>query len=288
MKQKQIASDIELTGLALAEAGGEVKNYKRTGGHWLVAMGNGAWARVGDPPTVKALEALAKVRVQGGKVQVAETSKGDVAVVTKNELEFKAIAQEIIELTLKTGEKYFKLVKFIREKQISPRDSSKWLYDLGFHKTRISEIRRIAQAGDEVFNALEARMIGWRGALELSRGEAIDEMKRAKVVTEDKELEAALSEARESITAELEAETSGGDAAEKSAEDKAADKKAVARANMNKAAVRLLALAELVGVKSPLRWNNGSGFEVIVKAARKGKVPAGSQTRPEPENQDEE
>jgi len=89
---------------------------------------------------------------------------------TKEEIDFKALAGEIIAATLETGGKYLALCEFIREKQLAPKIVTKWLLDMGFCKSKASEINKVAQSPDAVFQKFKARLIGWRGVLEISRG----------------------------------------------------------------------------------------------------------------------
>lgn len=276
-KKQNLGKTVEsLIGIALPSHGGTVKNYQRntkTGG-WLVQDSpNQPWARVGDPATVKELEAVCAARAALGKVQVVEKS-GLPAVVSKQELEFKAIAQEIIEATLETGNKYLRLCKFIRENKIAPKDATRWLLDLGFHKARASMINKVAQSGDEVFSQWEARQIGFHGVLKLSR-ENIGELKQAKVVEADPELKEAL----ETVEAELQV-VDGGGAGEKKAPRSEEDKKAAWKAAWNAAAMKVLKTSELLGVKPPKKWNIGNGFELRLVKAKKSVVPTDSETRP--------
>jgi len=232
--------------------------YQRIDGKWKVALGAGAWASVADPAMIRELNKLAEARIQAGSVQVTQHRDGSTAVQSKEEIEFKALAQEIVEDTLKVGQKWFNLCKFIRAHKIGPKDSTKWLLDLGFHKSKASEVNRVAQAPDEVFSQYEARLIGWRGVLQLSRG-SLAELKQADVVEEDKELQAALNEVEAELSVEEEAAEEAAKLAESDPEAAALERKREMRKRLVKAGVQLLALAAKLESK-PRKWNTGNGY----------------------------
>jgi hypothetical protein len=67
------------------------------------------------------------------------------------------------------GEKYVGVCKWIRSNAIPPRRVSELLLPLGYAKTRVSELNRIAQCADELWDEYEARQIGRNRMLELVR-----------------------------------------------------------------------------------------------------------------------
>lgn len=69
------------------------------------------------------------------------------------------------------AEKYLTLVMFIRNNKVAPKLVSVQLAKLGFKRSRVAELNRIAQASDKVFKQYEAKLIGFRGALDLARAE---------------------------------------------------------------------------------------------------------------------
>jgi len=79
------------------------------------------------------------------------------------------LGSSIVLDTVKLGSKYFELCKYIRDNKIAPRLASHELAAVGFHKVRISEVNRVANAGDDVWSEIEAGMIGFAKALDLSR-----------------------------------------------------------------------------------------------------------------------
>jgi len=73
------------------------------------------------------------------------------------------------EAVITVGQKYVELCKWIRQKQIAPKMVTNLLIGLGFAKSRVSEINRIAQCADELWKEYEAGLIGRNRILELAR-----------------------------------------------------------------------------------------------------------------------
>lgn len=67
------------------------------------------------------------------------------------------------------GTKYLDLCTYVREHKVAPRLVSIELGNLGFKRSRVSEIVRIANAADDVWDAFQARRLGFKDALELAR-----------------------------------------------------------------------------------------------------------------------
>jgi len=82
----------------------------------------------------------------------------------------RALGNEIVRLTVGVGEKYLELCRYIRSEKLAPALVSKELKETGMNKVRISEINRVAQCGDELWNEFEARAIGFKKVLEIERG----------------------------------------------------------------------------------------------------------------------
>jgi len=108
-----------------------------------------------------------------------------VAIVPKEIVELQSLAQAINEQaeSLKDtiihganrlAESYLHLCRHIRSHAIPPKTVSAELKTLGFPKSRISEINRVSQCADALWKEYDARQIGWRGALEVSRERIID------------------------------------------------------------------------------------------------------------------
>lgn len=114
----------------------------------------------------------------GGAAKVAKEQKGAVTVQTSKEVaaeekqkgHIRKLGEEIVKLTVKAGEKYFDLCSYIRKEQVAPKLVSAELKELGFHKVRISEINKVAQCSDELWNQFAARTLGFKGVLSLERG----------------------------------------------------------------------------------------------------------------------
>lgn len=81
----------------------------------------------------------------------------------------EATGREIIKATGEIAGKYLVLVNYIRSHKVGPKLVTDTLLKLGFKKTRVSEINRVAQASDEVFSKYQARAIGFDKALEMAR-----------------------------------------------------------------------------------------------------------------------
>lgn len=240
-------------------------NFQRIDGHWKMQIGK-TWANVADVKMIELLETHAGARIKAGQIQILQEPDGKVHIASKEEIEFKNLAQEIVDDTLKVGQKWFNLCKYIRGHKIDPKQTTKWLLDLGFHKSKASEVNRVAQSSDEVFSQYEARLIGWRGVLQLSRGN-IAELKQADAVTSDAELAEALNE----VEAELElAEKEASAETELSDEEKAEAKKSAARSNFIKMGNKILALAEKYTFKNR-KWKNGA-YVLELRKAKSGET----------------
>lgn len=64
---------------------------------------------------------------------------------------------------------YLELCCFIRTAMVRPEEVSTELCKCGFTKSRISEIKRISYASDEIFNDFKRRLTGWKATLERIR-----------------------------------------------------------------------------------------------------------------------
>jgi len=79
------------------------------------------------------------------------------------------LGREIITAHGVTATKYLQLCLYIRENKVGPKTVSLSLGKLGFKRTRISEINRVAQASDKLFYDYEAKLIGFEKCLEFVR-----------------------------------------------------------------------------------------------------------------------
>jgi len=95
-----------------------------------------------------------------------------VEVESRDEKEIREIGEAIIRKTGEVAGLYLSLCLNIRANKIGPAIVTRILKELGFHKVRISEINKVANAPDDVFSHYQARAIGFNKALEFARVEA--------------------------------------------------------------------------------------------------------------------
>jgi hypothetical protein len=105
-----------------------------------------------------------KTKEQSAKLEILELQTQDV-----HEREIYAQGIAIGRATIATGLLWLNLCKYIRQHNVSPKVVSGQLVPLGFVKTRVSEVNRVANAPDPVWNEYEGRAIGFRATLELVR-----------------------------------------------------------------------------------------------------------------------
>lgn len=203
--------------------------------------------------------------VMTGK-EVAEAEKAK-----KQAEEIARRGEAVIRATMETGERYLDLCRYIRENQIDPKLVTASLTPLGFARSRISEIKKISYATDELWNEYAARNIGWKGALDLARAEGVKQIAHATDTT--------VEQAQENLEdADLTPEADG-EKGEQSVEDKGAAKLVTIAAH-GKA---ILTAAEFFakednkaagGAMKPCQvWNMGNGYKLVLtysaKAAKK-------------------
>lgn len=109
-------------------------------------------------------DATAKEITESVEVQTAEQVRVETRLLDAG----KALVSSIGDV----AGKYLALVMVVREEKIMPKQATKVLLGLGFKKTRVSEVCRVAFASDEVFSKYQARLIGFDNALVLARIEA--------------------------------------------------------------------------------------------------------------------
>lgn len=214
------------------------------------------------------------------KASVADLAAMQVAlakeVQEKQAKEIADIGKDIIQSTLQVAEKYLKLAQKIRTEQIPDGIVRETLLKLGFAKTRVSEVLRVAKAAPEVWNELEARKVGFRGALDMARGkdgeqkEAVLELAAATGQTPD-DVEAKLGVAPEQAAPEGTAATK-----EETVKDKIA-------ARMNSISMHgkvVLQAAEVVHAlggdvaKMCEPWNLGGHYELVIRRRKLSKGEA--------------
>jgi len=188
-----------------------------------------------------------------------KTSKKDIAPTvaaiheTKQEVKqidtITEIGREIIVGMGKVAEKYRELVVYIRENKVAPKTVSGALLKLGFKRSRVSEVNRVANASDALFSQYEAKLIGLDKALEIAR------MEGEKGSSEVRSTEAAALLTEGGVITDREVESEVKLVEETSTKKGGTKKKGKSVQNRAKSLARDLAL--LLGVtasKSSLPW----------------------------------
>lgn len=116
-----------------------------------------------------------KTKAVSAVVETVEDQKKIAGLVERS--------QSIIRATGLVAEKYYDLITFIRRNQVSPKMVSEQMGKLGFKRSRISEVNRVAQAKDAVYSTYEAKAIGFDKALQLARAAEGDRAGAAVVAT---------------------------------------------------------------------------------------------------------
>jgi len=173
-------------------------------------------------------------------------------------------ALEVLASHIELGSKYFELCSFIRQNQLPPKPTRQLLAQCGFNKVRISEILRVSNVPDDMWQPYRARAMSFAKVLELARlpGVATDEQLKGFIdvstVTE------AEPQAETGETSESGEEGEG--AAESSKPEKTEDEKRKEKAS--RAAIVLLGSAEFFNWKEEV-FRNGSEWEVVVRKVKK-------------------
>jgi len=87
----------------------------------------------------------------------------------KHSEEIRKIGMEIVHAIGEVAGKYMSLCKYIRANKVAPKLATFELLKIGFKKTRVSEIIRVAKSSDKTFNEYEAKLIGFDRALSIAR-----------------------------------------------------------------------------------------------------------------------
>jgi len=82
----------------------------------------------------------------------------------------KRFCEELIKSATKQAQVYYDLVTYIRKNKVAPKLVSYQMSEAGFNKVRISEVNRVANAPDDLYNAFAARALGFKNVLQLVRG----------------------------------------------------------------------------------------------------------------------
>jgi len=171
-------------------------------------------------------------------------------------------ALEILGTHIELGQKYFELCSFIRQNRIPPKPTRQLLGQCGFNKVRISEILRVSNVPDEMWQPYKARAMSFLKVLELARLPGVptdDQLKGfidvTSVKTEEKQAATTATEGSD------EKEPPKEGSKEKSDEE-------IYKERATKAAVVLLKTGEYFNWKEEV-YRNGSEWEVVVRKVKK-------------------
>jgi len=185
-----------------------------------------------------------------------------VGIVTEvNQYGLVNRALEVLTSHIELGSKYFELCSFIRKNGIPPKPTRELLGQCGFNKVRISEILRVSNVPDEMWEPYRARAMSFAKVLELARlpGVANDDQLKGFIDVSKETPEKEPAEGGEGGEGGEPGE--GSDKPEKSEDDKKKEK-------ASKAAIVLLNVAELFNWKEEV-YRNGSEWEVVVRKVKK-------------------
>lgn len=149
------------------------------------------------------------------------------------------IAQDIVKLTARAGEKYYELCVYIREQKAQDKLVRCVLDSMGFHKAKVSEIIRVASVPEEMWNEFAARTIGFNSVLRLVRGTNVGE---------------SVDEASEG------GEGESSEAASTTEKDPLV--------SLRVAAKRVLSFAEKCNIRRKV-FNSGNGYELVIRKQTK-------------------
>lgn len=229
--------------------------------------------------TVGAVKPAGKPAVEYGKPAavsvITDKSSSEVEVVTRQEIEVKRMVGDIISATVAVGEKYLTLAKYIRENQVTKANATRWMIDMGMHKSKASEVCRVSMADNKSWSEFEAKSMGWRGILQITRGN-LDEMKRVNPAIVPPELvkEVTAELVKDEEASQAEENKYANMSEEEIAKAKAEDKRAAWKERMERAAVSILTCAELTAAKAR-KWSIANGYVLKLEKAPKPVLTAG-------------
>jgi len=167
------------------------------------------------------------------------------------------LGREIIVATGEVAGKYLTLCLYIRQHKLGPKEVSVPLTKLGFKRSRISEINRVANAANDVWNDFEAMQIGFKKVLELERGTVV-EVVAHELGMEKNELVGAKEENEEHASG------STGEGGNTSGDEKETNARKFERISAS-----LLKLAAEMKLTKGRRVNIGNGFILEVSKDKK-------------------
>jgi len=177
---------------------------------------------------------------------------------TKDERLVRECGEAIIKKTGEVAGLYLSLCLTIRENSIAPATVSVTLKALGFAKSRVAEINRVANAPEDVFTNYQARAIGFNKALEFARvdKDGVHETPAAKLLAAGHPSPMSKDEIGEAVS----------DDDGKPSEDKKPASKAE---KMNRAAAAIFKAAT-----KPKVWKSGTGWQLVLSKCKVAPEPA--------------
>lgn len=107
--------------------------------------------------------------VTNAPVVVPRETEVQNALAVEQATKITELGKDIIVATGELAGKYLALCMYIRQHKVPEPLVRVNLGQLGFKKSRVSEVLRVASASDKVFRPFEAKMIGFGRALEFAR-----------------------------------------------------------------------------------------------------------------------
>jgi len=172
--------------------------------------------------------------------------------------ELQMLGLEALKAVVAVSDRYFKIIQFIREKQLDKKRASMDLATVGFARPMVSKLCTIAHAPSDVFDLYAARTVGFNKVLKLTR----DAEKQIKTLLGGKQ-DPRLLEAVDASAAEAEAQAE----AEES-EREPVDTVATKTTRLAKVCIQALKLMEALGKKTYSKTREGYTL-TIVKTGKK-------------------
>jgi len=193
-----------------------------------------------------------------------DAKRASAFLTTQHSTAIKSMGREIITDTVKVGEKYFKLCKYIRDNMVAPKLVSFELTELGFHRVTVSKINKVANSSDDLWSDFAAKTIGFNKVLELARGEVPGSLAKS--------MGSSVVDVKAQIE-ELEGETKQDEAQGEVVPETDAELEAKREVACNRAAAVLCRACEDMDDKKRI-WNGGK-YLVTVTLNRKWKPETG-------------
>jgi len=183
--------------------------------------------------------------------EMLDAKQATLAIEDRHSTALQEMGKDLIQDTVKLGEKYFGICKYIRANMVPPKLVSFELDVLGFHRVTISKINKVANASDELFSEFEAKTIGFNKVLELARGETVINLAKS-MGTDVVDIKAQIDETKP--------EGKKADS-EKTPEQLEAQN----IAKWNRLCVELSKLAALMDIKGKPSYNAGHGYIISIR-----------------------